>query len=185
MLGTREYAGSIEGRILINTQERPGEAAVDGIEETIRRYIGLQSKGREISACMLCGSYVYGGYGPGSDLDILFLVEGHRFEMILERFEGLLFDRMVVDPGIILKVLGQKTFLSDVLSLSFGSARRILKGSADVAEIVKTSERNVTERQLVYVKNPRKPEKAVDGVPYLLSEAGGGLFLTKDGVRAS
>jgi predicted nucleotidyltransferase len=86
----------------------------------INEYIVKIKENSNILGSLLCGSYVTDAYNSNSDIDILLLSKSHKFEMILEIYRNTLFDRMIVDPELLINILKRNSILSNVLSLSFG-----------------------------------------------------------------
>ncbi len=149
------------------------------IEKAISSYVAIHQRRHVLIGSLLCGSYVTGNYGPDSDIDVLMLVKGAPFDMRLVMHEGILFDRMIADPATLGNVLSQASFLSDVLSLSFGAAQRILMESQEIDDLLSLCAKNIRHRKLEYVKDPHKMKKNVDGIPYTLRLIDGVYRLAK------
>jgi hypothetical protein len=135
------------------------------IEILIENYIKEKATGKDTLGCLICGSYASGNYNSESDIDILILKKEHPFEMLLESYQGLLFDRLFVDTKLLETILYEESELSNILSLSFGLAQSVYITSTDITNIIKISKENITKRQLTYTKAVNKPKKNIDGIP--------------------
>jgi len=147
----------------------------------IEEYISVVVSENDVEGCLICGSYINGGYNHKSDIDILFLVKNASFEMILENYKGKMFDKMIVDPNILNAILSDETPLSDILSLSFGSKQKIIIDSEYINNIILHAKENINKRSLVYLKDQNKPDKIVDGKIFTLVKNESGFKLVKDG----
>ncbi len=152
------------------------------LDDMIYEYIDIYKNRLNIVGSLLCGSYVSGGYNAKSDIDLLVLSSNHPFEMILEEYRNILFDRMIVDPELLKAILFSECELSNILSLSFGLCQKVIIKSKDIDEIVIISENNIKERELKYIKDKEKPLKIIDEIPYLVKKINEKYYLIKNKV---
>lgn len=139
------------------------------IDTIIEEYISEISKTNKVVGCFICGSYINGGYNNESDIDTLFLVKNSPFEMILEEYKNILFDKLVVDPELLLDILLNESPLSNILSLSLGSKQKIVIDSKHIASIIEQAKNNIQNRSLIYIKK-NKTKKVVDGNSYTVKK---------------
>lgn len=152
-------------------------------EEIIDRYINDINEKHNVIGAFICGSYVSGGYNRESDLDTFILVENHEFDMILDMYEGVLFDRIIVDYVSIMEVLRSDSAIGKILSYSFGSANKVILDSKEIIDILSVANSNIKTYGITYKKSPNKPKKVVDNKRYTIERNEDGYSLMKDGVK--
>lgn len=140
-----------------------------------------QSTDRQFPAAgiMICGSIARNEYRLGSDIDILFLSDSTPFCMETIPRGKLLFDRMVSPAATLGAILTQVSPLSNVLSLSFGSAQIMLRDSDELRALVGLSRSNMARRNLSYSRwSFDKIHRS--GQSFTVEERGGLLRLMSD-----
>lgn len=115
------------------------------------------------------------------ELDTFILVDDHDFEMRLEIYEGILFDRIIVDYNTIIDILESGTSIGNILSYSFGSNNRVIKASQEIFDILNLATTNIMNYDLTYTKDSNKPKKIVDGKVFSIVKSSDGYVLEKDG----
>ena len=151
-------------------------------DSIINEFINKHKNTMDITGCLICGSYITGGYNFNSDIDVLLLSTNNSFEMILENYQDTLFDRMIVDPKILENILLGKSLLSNILSLSFGLDQKVIINSNEIVKIITIAKRNIINRKLEYKRSENKPKKVIDGIPYLLKQVDDKYYLVKNGI---
>ena len=151
------------------------------IDNIIEQYISHISEKYKIEGVLICGSYTTGLYNKDSDIDTLFLVQNHEFDMKLEVFKEILFDRILVDYNILINILNSISIISDILSYSLGSSQKIIVNSDKILEIIKLSKRNILDKNLKYIKPKNKQPKIVDNISYKILNDVSNYHLIKSG----
>ena len=132
---------------------------------------------------MICGSYIRGGYNNKSDLDILFIIDNQSFEMKLEYFNNILFDRLIVDYNNLKNILLSEAKISNYLSHSIGSDHKIIIDSPEIQDIIDICKKNISIRNIFYNRSENKKEKKVDGKKYIIKKIDKEYYLYKGNTK--
>lgn len=154
----------------------------NSLEQIVLRYIEKESKALSAEGVAIVGSFVSGEYGPGSDIDVFFLVERTDFEMSLIEFEGVIFDRMICAFDMMMEVLTSQCAVSDVFSLSLGGPSKLIEDTPALRAIVTLARNNIRRRGLCYKRLRVSRPKTVDGTRLTLEKNGDRFRLLRNGV---
>jgi hypothetical protein len=126
------------------------------IWEKVISFIATTKKNIPTEGVLICGSLIKNDFRSGSDIDILFLNSELEFQMETIGIDGIIFDRIIVTPDLLVQILNQKTNLSNILSLSFGLETLVIEDSRMLRNLLNLSKKNISQRKLTYQRSESK-----------------------------